>query len=140
MPCWLSSQSSGPQGILPGMTGMQAVKALVGAVVCVGLQYTGSVWQFNLWGGAGWVNCPKQDQYCPPIFVRQVSLLDATNTNRSITFDLAGDGETAIAGDSGNYPYQLGIDEILATNVGHARHITRVWLGATTATSIRLYG
>lgn len=118
-----------------------------GMVIAKSLRYVEvdqqMVWQYNSHDLLGWITCPDQTAFIPPFKVRKINLVDESNLIRKVTFDLAGCGDIhKLDTDAARFQFQLGVMEVLETNIGHDRYVTKVYLDATgtNATYIVLLG
>ncbi len=102
-----------------------------------------NIWQYNNHDLSGWLTCPDQTYFLPSFKVRKINLVDESNLIRKVTYDLAGCGDIhKLDTDAARFQYQLGVMEVLETNIGHDRYVTKVYLDSTgtNATYIVLLG
>jgi len=137
MPLFNSAQGAGPETIDSHLSGSAAEKAALPMVLAVGLRYNVDTWEYNLHDGAGWQTCTDQTEYNPPIRVRKVLINNVQAAYDRLVVCLSGNGETA------RVPvltYQMGIDANYATRILHDLHVTKVYLDATYANNLVLFG
>jgi hypothetical protein len=99
-------------------------RAALPPVRAVSLRFNVSEWQYNLHNGGGWITCPDQAQFIPPMKVSQINVVDAPNIFRKITYDLIG-----YYGNEATM--QFGIMEMLESNKRHTGYFTKVYLDET---------
>lgn len=118
------------------LAGGNPVHALLGAAGQVALRYNITAWQYNLWDGVGWRNCPDQAYWEPPIPVRAFTMLRTNETDATIEFNLAGYGP---GWGENETLYQIHVVNTLPTRMQWTKRITRVYLAGSNSNFTELY-
>jgi hypothetical protein len=124
----------------PLSQGGNPVHALLGAAGQVALRNNGGTYQYNLWDGTLWHDCPNQAEWEVPIPVRGIYLRRLTGqtveTEATIEFDFVGYGP---GWGNNQTMYQIKTINTLTTRQRHPYRIFKVYLTGSSSNFTELY-